>query len=370
MISLFLPNLRGGGAERVCLDLADALAELGHQVEFVLMRAEGEFLPQAEARHSIVDLNVKRVRDAIRPLARHLRRRRPAGLIAAMWPLTVVAPLAARLSGCRTSVLVVEHNALSQQYLSRGLTHRLALRLSLALGFRMATARAAVSRGVADDAARLAVVAADRVRTLHNPIRPRPTPDSAALDRAETFWRSPPGKRIITVGSMKEQKNHLMLLQAFHLLGEPAANLLLLGKGALEPKLRERAAQLGIADRVIFAGFHPDPTPFYRTADLFVLSSNYEGFGNVIVEALTCRLPVVSTNCPSGPAEILENGHYGWLTPVGDAETLVVAMREALNATVDREALKHRGADFSPERIAKQYLELLFPNSRDTAREK
>jgi glycosyltransferase involved in cell wall biosynthesis len=275
--------------------------------------------------------------------------------------LTVVAPLAAQLSGRRIPVLVVEHNALSQAYSSRGRAHRLALRLSLALGFRTATARAAVSLGAAADAARLAAVAADRVQTLYNPIRSRPVPEAAALDLAEAFWRCPRGRRIITVGSMKEQKNQHMLLRAFHLLDDPAANLLLLGQGGLEPKLRQLAAQLSIADRVTFAGFHPDPTPFYMTADLFVLSSDYEGFGNVIVEALAAGLPVVSTDCPSGPAEILEGGRYGRLTPVGDAGALARAMRGALAAPVDYEALKRRAADFAPEKVARRYLQLLFP---------
>jgi len=123
--------------------------------------------------------------------------------------------------------------------------------------------------------------------------------------------------------------------------------------------LRRLAAELGIANRVIFAGFHSDPSPFYATADLFVLSSNHEGFGNVIVEALSFGLPVVSTDCPSGPAEILENGRWGRLTPVGDAQALARAMDESLSTPVDRDALKRRAADFSPEIAARKYLDLL-----------
>jgi glycosyltransferase involved in cell wall biosynthesis len=107
-------------------------------------------------------------------------------------------------------------------------------------------------------------------------------------------------------------------------------------------------------------GFMPNPTPFYRAADLFVLSSDYEGFGNVIVEALACGLPAGSTDCPSGPAEILENGRWGRLTPVGDAEALANAMAQSLAAEHDREALRRRAADFSPARAAERYLQLLF----------
>jgi glycosyltransferase involved in cell wall biosynthesis len=110
---------------------------------------------------------------------------------------------------------------------------------------------------------------------------------------------------------------------------------------------------------VILAGFHPDPTPFYKTADLFVLSSDYEGFGNVIVEALACGTPVVSTDCPSGPGEILDGGRYGRLVPAGDAEALAGAIEAALSETHDRDTLTRRAADFAPARAAEQYLGLL-----------
>ena len=119
------------------------------------------------------------------------------------------------------------------------------------------------------------------------------------------------------------------------------------------------AAELGIVRRVIFAGFQPDPAPFYASADLFVLSSDYEGFGNVIVEALAQGTPVVATDCPFGPAEILDNGRWGRLVPVGDEAALARAMSEALAETPDRAALRRRAADFSPEKAARRYLELV-----------
>ena len=121
------------------------------------------------------------------------------------------------------------------------------------------------------------------------------------------------------------------------------------------------ADQLGIADRVIFAGFDADPTPFYITADLFVLSSDNEGFGNVIVEALACGTPVVSTDCPSGPAEILKNGQFGTLVPVNDVSALAKAMNASLSAHHNVEALKRRAADFNPKHAAERYLEILLP---------
>lgn len=359
-ILIVLPDLRGGGAERVNLDLAHEFARQGHTVEFVLMRVNGELLGEAKAAFEVVDLGTPRARQVPLALARYLRRNRPDALLAAMWPLTVLAPIGRALSGYRCKVLVSEHNTLSVQYGTWGRVHNLLMRSSMALGYRMADARVGVSAGVAKDVAQLAWLPDDGFDVIHNPVARRPDPDPKALEVAQALWQVSPGARILTVGSFKAQKNHPLLLRAFaRIVQSPMARLMFLGAGAGEAALREMAQELGIADRVIFAGFHADPTPFYRTADLFVLSSDYEGFGNVIVEALACGTPVVSTDCPSGPSEILEGGEYGTLVPVGDVHALVDAIDAALSKTHDQARLRNRALDFAPEIAAGRYLELL-----------
>lgn len=357
-ISILLPDLCGGGAERVMLDLAREFAHLGHSVEFVLMRAKGDFLPEAQHDFTIVDLATPRARNVAPALARYLRQRRPDALISAMWPLTVIAPLAARMASFRGKVVVSEHAMLSQQYAPRGGLHRIALRASAFAAYRLASARVGVSHGTGADMAALSHMPPGRFTTIHNPVRPavRPAPD--ALSVAHALWATD-GPRILTVGNLKPEKNHPLLLRAFATMVRPDARLMLLGQGGNEAALRALASDLGIADRIIFAGFHPDPSPFYATADLFVLSSDHEGFGNVIVEALSFGLPVVSTDCPSGPAEILEGGRFGRLVPVGDAHAMARAMEGALAAPVDREALIRRAADFAPEIAARKYLNLI-----------
>lgn len=357
--SILLPDLRGGGAERVCLDLAHAFATVGHEVEFVLMKAIGEFLPEAEKHFEIKDLLTTQTRYVPTALAQYLRSRRPDVLIANMWPLTSAAVIARTLSRQPCRLLLVDHSTLSRAYLPWGRFHNIVMRASMSATYRFADAVTGVSEGVATDIASLAGLPRESVSVLHNPIPQRPTPSCTLLHDAETLWSCPPGERILTVGSLKDAKNHPVLLRAFATLDRQRAKLMLVGQGQDEGMLRALTADLGIVDRVIFAGFHADPSPFYATADLFVLSSDYEGFGNVIVEALSFGVPVVSTNCHSGPAEILENGRWGRLTPVGDAEALARAMDEALSTPVDREALKRRAADFSPEIAARKYLDLL-----------
>lgn len=358
-ITILLPDLRGGGAERVSVDLAHEFARLGHQVDFVLMRAEGEYLELIDPGIRVVDLAATRIRQVPHKLARYLKERRPDALIANMWPLTTAAVVGRWLSGRHPSLLLVEHAMLSQQYRNWGPMHRIALSLGQRLAVLGADAVAGVSRGVADDIARLSGSSGQHIKVLHNPIRRPNVPQIAELGNADAFWGAGSARRILTVGNLKEVKNHVLLLQAVARLPAGSVRLMLLGQGQNEAPLRRLAAELGIAEHVVFAGFQPDPGPFYATADLFVLSSDHEGFGNVIVEALASGLPVVSTDCPSGPAEILENGRYGRLTPVGDAAALARAMAEALQETPDRDALKRRAADFAPEKAARAYLEAM-----------
>ncbi|MFN3661815.1 glycosyltransferase [Yoonia sp.] len=359
-ISILLPDLRGGGVERIRLVLAHEFARQGHSVTFVLMQARGALLAEAQAAFPVVDLNCPRARNLPRVLARYLKQHQPDALLAAMWPLTVIAPLM-RLSGYRGNIVVSEHNTLSIQYGRWGGLHRAALRGSMAVSYRLAHARLGVSAGVADDIAALSRLPRRMFEVVHNPVPPRPMPDAALLGNVDSLWAAPHGARIVTIGSMKAQKNHPLLLRAFARMGRPDARLMFVGTGAGEAELRALADDLGVASQVIFAGFHPDPTPFYQTADLFVLSSDYEGFGNVIVEALACGTSVVATDCPSGPAEILENGTYGRLVPVRDADALAAAMQAGLAAPHDPALLKQRAADFAPAIAASRYLELLCP---------
>ncbi|GIW99745.1 MAG: glycosyl transferase [Pirellulaceae bacterium] len=342
------------------MDLAREFAQQGHEVRFLLRRTRGELLSEAQRRFQIVDLGAPRVRNVFIPLVRHLYRDRPDVLLAPMWPLSVIAPLAARLAVREIKVLTSEHGVISRQYAPRGKIHRVFLRASAAMGYRLAHALVGVSSGVARDMARLAFLPETSVHVIHNPVRGAGDKQMPDTSIAETLWGIRAGKRVLTVGRFKPVKNQALLLRAFaRLARETPATLMLVGSGELEGDLRRLASRLGVSDRVIFAGFQPDPSPFYASTDLFVLSSNAEGLGNVVVEALAHGTPVVSTNCPYGPSEILENGRWGRLVPVGDEQALAQAMHEALHDPPDPTALRRRAADFAPEIAAKRYLEVL-----------
>lgn len=360
-IALLLPDLAGGGAERVAIVLCRRFVELGHRVDVVLLRARGELLPLLPEGANVVDLGARRIRQGIAPLRRYLRAVRPDVVLASLWPLTVVAVLADRLAGGgRGRVVVSDHSILSASPQAAGWRKRLAVRLSIGIAYRFARARLAVSQGVADDIAALGRLDRSTVTVIGNPIAPRIEP-AIGIATSEV-WPAAPGKRILSVGALKAVKDQATLIRAFaRLRTRIEATLVILGEGSLRPALERLIAELDLRDCVSLPGFAIDPSPWYAGADLFVLSSRNEGFGNVIVEALQHGTPVVSTDCRSGPREILDGGNYGRLVPVGDADALAAAMAGALEQPADRDALRRRAADFSDDAIARRYLDVLFP---------
>ena len=359
MISILLPNLRVGGAERVNLNLAYEFKRNGYEVEFVLMQANGELLEEAQSEFSVVDLKCSRVRSLPKNLINYFRVNQPNIVIASIWPLTVIASFAKLFCGHQCKLLICEHNNLSMQYKNWGWVHNLVMKISMNLGYRLADARVGVSIGVVNDIAKLSGLKHKMFKVIYNPVQPCSKPSVDALKYAEKLWSCPPGARIVTVGNLTKQKNHDLLLRSFAKLDISEARLMFVGDGELRETIIQRAQELGISNQIIMAGFQSDPIPFYRTANLFVLSSNYEGLPLVIVEALACGTPVVSTDCHSGPAEILVNGQYGRLVPVEDVNALSKAIKtEIQNQTYNIPLIK-RAEDFSPKKVASKYLNLL-----------
>jgi glycosyltransferase involved in cell wall biosynthesis len=358
-ISLLFPSLITGGAEKVNVDLANEFFKRGYQVQIVLLQAEGELMKEVQNTISIIDLKCSRIRDLPLILFRYFREHRPKILIASMWPITVIAPIMKYISGCKCKIIICEHNTLSLQYHNRGWFHRVMLRTSIAIGYRLANIRLGVSKGVIKDLIRLSWMSEKKFDVIYNPINTNYDVSNSKLKEIEKLWSSPRGFRIVTVGSLKPQKNYHLLLRAFAKIDNPKARLMLVGTGNEYNSLILLSKELKISDKVIFAGFHRDPTPFYKTADLFVLSSDYEGFGNVIVEALAHGIPVVSTNCQSGPSEILKNGQFGKLVPVNNLNALVKAIKIELNSHINKELLMKRAKDFLPEVAAEKYISLI-----------
>lgn len=369
-LAFVLPNLGAGGAERVALTLMRAFVARGFPVDLVLVEATGELLAQLPPEVTVVDLGARRYARALLPLVRYLRRCRPHAIQVRMWPLTVIAILARLLARTPTRVVVSDHVPLGVMYADQPRAVR-AIAATTRLLYPRADARVFVSAGAADDLARLAGLPRDGFEIIHNPI-PAPPAATVIPPEVERSWGDANG-RVVGVGTLKPVKNFALLIDAFAVLRRqrPTARLAIVGAGPLLEPLRSQAAALGLGDLVVFPGFTADPTPWYASADLFALASDYEGFGNVLVEAMRQGTPVVSTDCESGPREILGDGRYGLLVPCSDAGALAAAMLATLDRPLDPATLRRRAEELSGGDAINRYLALMLgsPTSdRSTAR--
>lgn len=358
-----MPDLRPGGAERVVVNLANGLVARGHQVDMVLLRPGGELLDELSPRVRVVSLGVERIRHGFVPLVRYLRKVQPDALLANMWPLTVQATLARMVARTRTRVVVAEHTTWSQSELLGRRTVGWQVRTSMRHVFPRADGVVAVSQGAADDLARFAELPRQSIQVIYNPVvgSPQVAPCTDTPPGPSDWWHGT-HRRVLAVGTLKPIKAFNTLIDAFaQLRARVDARLLILGEGGEREALDMQIRRLNLQGHVFLQGFVKQTAPYYQHAELHVLSSIGEGLPTVIIEALAAGTPVVSTDCPSGPREILMGGQHGLLVPVGDAMALATAMARSLGTTHDREALKARAQHFSIERAVARYESLLLP---------
>jgi glycosyltransferase involved in cell wall biosynthesis len=358
-IAFFLPSLCGGGAERVIVNLAHGITERGLPVDLVLASAEGPLLDQLPGAVRLVDLRAPRVLRSIGPLAGYLRRERPRVLVSSMSHANLVALWAARLARPVTPVIVTQHNTLSQETKqesrwSAGLWSPL-----LRTFYPWAASVVAVSRGVADDLARTSGLPRESVEVVYNPVI---TPAIMALARQtpdHAWFAAGQPPVILGAGRLTRQKDFLTLVRAFaEVRRRRAARLIILGEGEDRPALESLAGELGVADDLALPGFQSNALAYMAGSALFVLSSAWEGLPTVLIEALAAGTRVVSTDCPSGPREILQEGRLGALVPVGDATALAAAMLEALERPSDAVALDAL-TPFTRDAAVDHYLRLI-----------
>ena len=344
------------------VNLANDFSGRGYAVDLVVADRSGIFQREVGAAVEIIDLRSSRVLLAVPALARHLRLRRPRALLSAGTNVNVAALWARRLAGVATTVVVSERNHLSTASRHAALLRKRLLMPLLVRGFyRWADSIVGISEGVVEDLSQVAGLPRERMRVIYNPVV---TPEILA-DRGRHVdhrWFAPGAPPVVVAaGRLVPQKDHPTLIRAFaRLRARRPAHLVLLGEGTERPRLEALIYELGVGDDVELLGFVERPVDYMRRSDVFVFSSAWEGFGNVIVEALATGCPVVSTDCPSGPAEILDGGRYGMLVPVGDASALADAILTTLDAPPDPNFLKARAAEFSVEGIADQYLKALL----------
>jgi glycosyltransferase involved in cell wall biosynthesis len=355
-VCLFLPDLRGGGAERVTLDLAAGLLEACIHVDLAVGSLRGPFTTSVPDGVRVVDLGVERMGRALGPLRRYLQDVRPDALVAGLTHANVLAILAARSVRPRVPVVVVQHNTLSLAVQHASAPADRAAPLLIRAAYPFADRVVAVSAGVADDLAARARLPRGSIDVVYNPM---------VFERLRSAGDAPPphpwlvddGLRVVLgVGRLNEQKDFATLIRAMSLLPDDH-RLLILGEGPEREALTALAERLGVGDRVELVGFVSNPYPFFQHADVFVLSSRWEGLPTVLIEALAFPVALVATDCPSGPAEILDGGRWGELVPVGDATAIASAVLATGSPTPPRPP--HALAPYDLRRVTQQYLEVI-----------
>ncbi len=365
-VVFFLESLGLGGIGRLTLLLAEYCADQGYDVSLLLAKTEGDYLSQVPPGIKVVKKKNTRVVFSLHSVGAYLKHVEPDALIAANEKINVVAVLAKKLFRVKTRVIVSTHINNSEQIKNekRGpaiYLYRRAVLMAARLVYKWADDVVAVSEGVADDVSRLFKLPPERIKVIYNPIV---TPDLKVKmkEPVDHPWlKQPGGPVILGSGRLSGQKGFFTLLDAFVEIRKsfPEARLIILGEGEERIALEQKIAALDLDDYVSMPGFVNNPYNYLYNASVFVLSSVWEGFGNVLVEAMATGTPVVATDCPSGPAEILGYGKYGPLVPVGDAKSLARKVAAVLKDPPDPGFLQNRASEFSVEKAFEKYRELI-----------
>ena len=360
-IALFLPTLTPGGIERCFLTLSAGFVERGYDVDLVIAELRGEFQSQVHPQVDLIDLGVDRVLKSFVPLIRYLRSQEPDVLLSGHTHANIVGIWSGKFSRTNTKIAIGVHNPHSRSF---GNKNGFSITKFLyPISYARADQVIANSRSVARDLASVINLEGSNIASIYNPIQ---------INRIQKLAEECPNERwfddydiIMSAGRLANVKDFQTLIHAFNnlLATRSEIRLVIAGEGEERKKLEKLTNELDLTEKVRFLGYVENPYSYMRAADVYVQSSKWEGFSLTLLEAMACRTSIVSTDCPGGPAEIMENGTYGPLVPVGDPDSLANAIESQLLDPTDPEMLIERAHDFRVESIIEQYEEMLFDST-------
>ncbi|WP_208347309.1 glycosyltransferase [Pseudaestuariivita rosea] len=349
-IHFYLPAFNGGGAENAIIRLLNYWHALGRPVALIVNQDTGPLRHKLDAAIPVHALGSKHSLLNTGRLARHLRRHRPRLLVTALLSPNVAGVLAGGLSGRVCPVVCLVRNHTSTELAAKSRMRRALIKPLLTLAYRRADAIGCVAQDVADDLIDLFGVTPEKVGVTLNPVpvvRSTARPDDMPNDGAPV---------LLAIGRLVSQKDYPTVLRAVgKLQNVRKSHLVVLGDGEDRPILSRLVSDLGLQDRVHFLGYRNNPTDYMAHCDGFLLLSKFEGFPNVLAEALAAGASIVATDAPGGAADILDDGKYGKLVPVGDVEAAAYAMQQMLANPFDRDRQMARAQAFQIDRIAARY---------------
>lgn len=359
-IAIFLPSLMGGGAERMMVNIANEFSKQGYQVDLVLAQLKGPYLSHVSGRVRLIDLQSSRVIKSLIPLTKYIRQEKPNVLLSAMNYANVIAIISKLLSFSTTKVFISERSILSQSLSKLDKTAALALRTIIKLTYPLADKNICISKSVENDLIKTIRIKNSKLTTIYNPVIDDYFFKKSQENIDHPWFNEEKFSVILGVGRFFPVKGFTELIKSFKIVNSAKKNtkLIILGDGPLRVELETLVKELKIEEDVFMPGFVNNPYPYMKMASVFVLSSHYEGFGNVLVEAMACGTSVISTNCPGGPSEILEDGKWGKLVPLGDINAMANAIFDTLsNSKSEKNNNSYeRAMHFKVETIANLYL--------------
>jgi glycosyltransferase involved in cell wall biosynthesis len=358
-LSIFIPTLMGGGAERVIVILANEISQRGITVDLVLSRSFGPYLADVHPSVNIVDLRSKRLFFSIIPLVRYIQMEKPKVMLTALNTANIIAIIARIVSRVKFKLVISERAVTSVAIKDNPLIRSKLVPFLMRITYQRADAIVAVSFGVLDDLINKFKITSKNICVVYNPVVSSQLIKLSNEKFDHEWFDNEEVPVILSIGRLTSQKNFPMLINAFSLLLEShRARLVILGKGELQEDLENLVIKLNIREKVSFPGFVTNPFMWMKNASLFVLSSDYEGLPGTLIQAMACGTPVVSTDCPSGPKEILENGQWGRLVPMRDVESLSRAMAATLDEEVHPDVAR-RAQYFDINHGVEGYMKIL-----------
>jgi glycosyltransferase involved in cell wall biosynthesis len=359
-VAIFAATSGHSGVDRIIKNLCLGISRQGIEVDLLKIHGHGPYLKKPPSGVTIVDLGVSHGYSSLFPLIRYLRRERPAVLLTDKDKINRLAILARMLARVPTKNAVRIGTTISSNLAKRSFLRRYGQYSSIRLLYRFADTIITPSKGAAEDLARIAHLPRERVSVLPSPIIDD-TFFAKSIEPLNHSWflpNSPPV--VLGVGELCERKDFATLIKAFALVcRQQQSRLVILGEGKKRADLENLAKQLGVAEHVWMPGFVANPYAYMRRASVFVLSSRVEGLGLALLEALACGVPCVSTDCPSGPREILQEGRLGTLVPIGEPNVLAQAILENLGKAPQPEKGLCYLEDYRIDQASKSYIQTM-----------
>jgi len=358
-IALFVSSFEAGGVQRIMVNLANELWDSGYIVQFVAVTNRGPLIKLINPQISVKHLDSKRVLFSLKELIKFFKSEKIDVFVSGQTHLNAIAIIAQKLAGNSSQMIVTEHNHMSSVVREgRNWVNRLRP-LWAKLLYHFADDVVTVSAGVADDLSKVSGIRREKIKVVFNPAIDETLFRDKDLPVNHPWFQDTGSPIVLGVGRLAAQKDFSNLIQAIRIANEERPiRLIILGEGQERKNLEGLVDALNLSELVSLPGNVENPFAYMKNADLFVLSSAWEGLSTVLIEAMACGTSVVSTDCPSGPREILEDGKYGMLVPVGDAEALAEGILKVLANPSEADELRERAHHFLSSEAVKNYTEL------------